>query len=131
MFSSPSRHLVPPPAASTWLALVIALGTLLVGTQLVALNARHAAYSEARLAAEQAASVGIRGTRQAAAYKCDTCGVVESIHRSEPSGITPVSYEFTVRLRDRTTRVSSVAGPGHWQVGDRIQLIGSYAAVPD
>lgn len=57
--------------------------------------------------------------------RCTTCGVVEAIRRIEPSGTQPAAYEFTVRLRDGSARVSTVEGSaGPWMVGDVIMLIG-------
>jgi hypothetical protein len=57
--------------------------------------------------------------------RCTTCGVVEAIRRIEPVGTQPAAYEFTVRLRDRSARVSTVEGSvGPWLVGDGIMLIG-------
>ena len=36
----------------------------------------------------------------------------------------PESYEFTVRLRDGSIRVSSDASRAKWRAGDNIMLIG-------
>ncbi len=57
--------------------------------------------------------------------RCDTCGVVATIRRIEPIGDLLATYEFTVRLRDGSTRVSSAASQSKWRVGDSIMLIGS------
>jgi hypothetical protein len=56
--------------------------------------------------------------------RCDSCGVVEIIRRFESAGKSPAGYEFTVRLRDGTTRVSSDASPARWRIGDTVMLIG-------
>jgi len=56
---------------------------------------------------------------------CEACGVVESIRRFEPVGELPAGWELTVRMRDGSTRVSSIASSAKWQAGDRIMLIGS------
>jgi hypothetical protein len=56
--------------------------------------------------------------------RCATCGVVEAIRRIEHGGSTPASFEFTVRLRDGSTRTSSTASAANWRTGDRIMLIG-------
>jgi hypothetical protein len=53
-----------------------------------------------------------------------THGVVEIIRKFEASGAVPAGYEFTVRLRDGSTRVSSDASAASWRVGDSIMLIG-------
>jgi hypothetical protein len=55
--------------------------------------------------------------------RCASCGVVESIRALEPVGNLP-EYEFTVRLRDGTARVSRTIGRGTWRVGDGIMLMG-------
>jgi hypothetical protein len=55
---------------------------------------------------------------------CQTCGVVENIRKLDATGSTPAGYEFTVRLRDGSTRVSSDASVAKWRVGDPIMLIG-------
>jgi hypothetical protein len=57
-------------------------------------------------------------------------GVVEAIRRVEHGGTVPASFEFTVRMRDGTTRTSSSATVSSWRSGDRIMLIGS-AVAPD
>jgi hypothetical protein len=54
---------------------------------------------------------------------CQTCGVVENIRRLDATGST-AAYEFTVRMRDGSTRVSSDASVAKWRVGDSIMLIG-------
>ena len=59
---------------------------------------------------------------------CETCGVVESIRRIQPVGDVPGFYEFTVRLRDGTTRTSNDANASKWRPGDRVMLIGGDAA---
>jgi hypothetical protein len=56
-------------------------------------------------------------------------GVVETIRRVEHGSSVPASFEFTVRMRDGTTRTSSSASVSSWRSGDRIMLIGS-AATP-
>lgn len=56
--------------------------------------------------------------------RCSTCGVVEAIRRIEHGGSTPASFEFTVRLRDGSTRTSTSDSAANWRRGDRIMLIG-------
>ncbi len=58
---------------------------------------------------------------------CASCGVVETIRRFEPVGDLPAGYEFTVRMRDGSARVSSIASSNKWQIGDTIMLIGGAA----
>jgi hypothetical protein len=52
-------------------------------------------------------------------------GVVEVIRKFEAVGVLPAGYEFTVRLRDGSTRISSDASAARWRVGDSVMLIGS------
>lgn len=56
-------------------------------------------------------------------------GVVEAIRRIEHGGLTPASFEFTVRMRDGSARISTTASAGNWRSGDRILLIGGASAV--
>jgi len=58
---------------------------------------------------------------------CDACGFVETIRRTDPTtGLS--SYEFTVRMRDGSTRDSRQATRGRWLEGDRVVVIGGTAA---
>jgi hypothetical protein len=72
-------------------------------------------------AAEEGAAPRVR-------RRCDTCGIVQTVHRIEHGGGTPASFEFTVRLRDGSTRTSTTASAGNWRAGDRIMLIGGAPA---
>lgn len=56
--------------------------------------------------------------------RCMACGVVESIRQLEPVGDLPGAFEFTVRLRDGSVRISSSATRDKWRSGDRIMLMG-------
>jgi hypothetical protein len=56
--------------------------------------------------------------------RCDTCGTVEAIRRVEAAGDLPQAYEFTVRLRDGSSRVSRADSASNWRAGDRVMLIG-------
>jgi hypothetical protein len=56
--------------------------------------------------------------------RCAACGVVEAIRRIEPAGNLPAAYEFTVRLRDGSIRLSRDASQSKWLAGDRIMLVG-------
>jgi hypothetical protein len=58
---------------------------------------------------------------------CDACGQVQTIRRTDPASGLPV-YEFTVRMRDGSTRDSSQATRGRWIEGDRVIVIGGRAA---
>jgi len=55
-------------------------------------------------------------------------GVVETIRRIEHGGLTPANFEFTVRMRDGSARISTTASAGSWRSGDRILLIGGASA---
>lgn len=54
--------------------------------------------------------------------RCATCGVVVGIRDSQPSG-----FEFTVRLRDGSMRLSTAASRGTWHIGDAVMLMGGAA----
>jgi hypothetical protein len=71
-----------------------------------------------------AAPIREAGKAARARAVCVSCGVVESIRRFEPVGDLPAGYEFTVRMRDGSARVSSIASSNKWLVGDTIMLIG-------
>jgi hypothetical protein len=57
-------------------------------------------------------------------FRCETCGVVEGLHRTEAGDGLPATYLFTVRMRDGSSRLSSDANSGKWRIGDHIMLIG-------
>jgi hypothetical protein len=59
--------------------------------------------------------------------RCPGCGVVQAIRPL--STVTGVSdnFEFTVRLRDGSLRISTAQGQGSWRVGDSIILMGGDA----
>lgn len=56
--------------------------------------------------------------------RCETCGVVEAIERTEAAEGRPAVWVFSVRLPDGSLRHSTDALRGRWQVGDGMQLIG-------
>ena len=60
--------------------------------------------------------------------RCEACGVVEAIRRIDAVGNLPPAYEFTVRLRDGSTRLSTDASQAKWRAGDQIMLIGGFNA---
>jgi hypothetical protein len=53
--------------------------------------------------------------------------VIQAIRRIEPVGDLPATFEFTVRLRDGSTRISSSTTQDKWRSGDRIMFIGGIA----
>jgi hypothetical protein len=59
--------------------------------------------------------------------RCASCGVVQAIQVLEAPQAGPTRYEFTVRLRDGSTHISTEAGAFSWRVGDPVQLIGGPA----
>lgn len=63
-----------------------------------------------------------------ARVRCTACGVVESIRPLALVAGRPAEFEFTVRLRDGTARVSRTVGRGRWHRGDRIMLMGGAEA---
>jgi hypothetical protein len=58
---------------------------------------------------------------------CDTCGIMQTIRRTDPATGLAV-YEFSVRMRDGSTRDSTGPTRGRWLEGDRVMLIGGAAA---
>jgi hypothetical protein len=63
--------------------------------------------------------------------RCVGCGVVESIRRMEATAQLPAQFEFTVRLRDGSARVSHTADRGTWHPGDRIMLMAGAGGARD
>lgn len=64
-----------------------------------------------------------RAVQPLARRRCAGCGVVESIRTLEATGSLPDRFEFTVRMRDGSTRVSRSSARGSWRTGDRIILM--------
>jgi hypothetical protein len=62
--------------------------------------------------------------RDRARLRCDSCGVIEAIRRSDGGDGSPVGFAFAVRMPDGSMRHSTDPLPGRWQVGDRVLLIG-------
>ena len=56
---------------------------------------------------------------------CEECGIVDSVRRIARPGNAPAVYEITIRMRDESTRVVTLAGHGNWRPRDRITLIGA------
>jgi hypothetical protein len=73
---------------------------------------------------ESAAPMGERTVKARVRTRCAACGVVQAIRRVDATGDAPESYEFTVRLRDGSTRVSTDASQARWRAGDNVMLIG-------
>lgn len=55
--------------------------------------------------------------------RCATCGFVVGIREVPPAG-----FEFTVRLRDGSVRISKSASRGTWHIGDPVMLMGDATA---
>ncbi|HSI54604.1 MAG: hypothetical protein ACAH21_08915 [Ramlibacter sp.] len=68
-----------------------------------------------------------RSAATAVAALAAAVGVVQAIRRVEHGEGEAASFEFTVRLRDGTTRTSHSASADKWRSGDRIMLIGGAA----
>jgi len=73
---------------------------------------------------ETAASPDQDAARARVRTRCAACGVIQAIRRIAPVGDRPESYEFTVRLRDGSIRLSNNASRAKWRAGDNIMLIG-------
>jgi hypothetical protein len=58
---------------------------------------------------------------------CATCGFMKTIRRTDPVTGVP-AYQFSVRMRDGSTRDSTETTRGRWIEGDRVILIGGAAA---
>lgn len=54
--------------------------------------------------------------------RCASCGFVVGIRELQPGG-----FEFTVRLRDGSIRISNAASRGSWHIGDAVMLMGGAA----
>ncbi len=80
--------------------------------------------ASATAAAERAAVLPTRS-------RCVGCGVVESIRALDATGGLPAQFEFTVRLRDGSARVSRTIGRGTWHAGDRIILMAGAGGARD
>jgi hypothetical protein len=105
-----------PPAALPFVVAVVVFSTVAVA------NVPATGWLDG---SPKAASIlGEGGGKARARTRCDACGVVEAIRRIDPVGALPAAYEFTVRLRDGSTRLSSNASLASWRAGDNIMLIG-------
>jgi hypothetical protein len=111
----------------------IAIGSLALTTQ--GFNA-----SAAPAEPHEEAAVPAIAALDARAYRCTECGVIVST-RAAPDEKTgdnasdqnaagdaierkPVrNYEFTIRLRDGSTRVVTDANPARWRHGERVKII--------
>jgi hypothetical protein len=118
-----------PPAALPFVVAVVVFSTVAVANVPVTGWLDGSPEQAQRLAArapepEAAAVLGEGGGKARARTRCDACGVVEAIRRIDPVGDLPAAYEFTVRLRDGSTRLSSNASQASWRAGDNIMLIG-------
>ena len=80
--------------------------------------------AQEQLAETPAAPLAPLGAGKARAKaRCEACGVIESMRRVAPGGISPAIYEITIRLGDGSTRVISDASPATWRPGERMTLI--------
>ena len=119
-----------PPGALPFIATVIVFSTVAMANVPVAIWLDGAPKHAQRLvpAHEQvpdtAAPVRQRAVNAGERARCAACGVVQAIRRIDAAGDTAETYEFTVRLRDGSIRVSSDASQAKWRAGDSIILIG-------
>jgi hypothetical protein len=120
-----------PPRALPFIAAVIVFSTLAMANVPVADWLDGVPDQAQRLVPaqepvpEMAESMDQRAVKARVRTRCATCGVVQAIRRIEAVGDVPESYEFTVRLRDGSVRVSSEPSLAKWRAGDNIILIGT------
>ena len=76
----------------------------------------------------EAAPAPVNAVTAHAPARCVGCGVVESIRPLALVANEPAEFEFTVRLRDGSARVSRTVGRAKWHSGDRIMLMGGAGA---
>jgi hypothetical protein len=120
-----------PPGALPFIATVIVFSTVAMANVPVAVWLDGAPQQAQRLvpaqepAPEAAASPYQSAVKARVRARCLGCGVVQAIRRIEAVGGVPESYEFTVRLRDGSVRVSSEPSQSKWRAGDNIILIGT------
>jgi hypothetical protein len=116
------------PAALPFLAGVVVFGTVAMANVPVARWLGNSPEQAQRLPMQEpAADDGAVKAR--VRTRCEACGVVQAIRRIDPVGELPAVYEFTVRLRDGSTRLSSNASQAKWRAGDAIMLIGGAGAL--
>ena len=119
-----------PPGALPFFATVIVFSTVAMANVPITAWLDGAPEHAQRLvpaqepAPETAAPVGERAVKARGRTRCAACGVVQTIRRVDAAGVMPASYEFTVRLRDGSTRVIPDASQAIWRAGDSIMLIG-------
>ncbi len=116
--------LAPAPAHSAWLGILAVAGAfgLFAAAQAFWPTFQAPAAEEPPVMEEPAASIA------PARRRCETCGTVEAIDRTEAAEGRPAGWVFTVRLPDGSLRHSPDALRGRWQVGDGMQLIGGATA---
>ena len=71
-----------------------------------------------------AAHAGVAGVRQPA---ITSKGVVEGVRELPDASGGGRRFELTIRMHDRTTRVSNEAGDARWRAGDKVMLLDSPA----
>src|SRR6185369_4124698 len=119
-----------PPGALPLIATVIVFSTVAMANVPIATWLDGAPQHVQRLVPAQepvpeaAAPLGERTVKARVRARCPACGVVHAIRRIDAVGDMPASYEFTVRLRDGSIRLSSDASQAKWRAGDNIMLIG-------
>lgn len=104
-------------ATVTGSALLVGATFAVVAAGLALWTYETAPGADAQLEAGRASQVPSR-------LRCETCGVIESIGRTDATASVAASYQFAVRLPDGSLRQSSDPLRGRWQVGEGMQLIG-------
>jgi len=125
----PVRNLAEAIRALPYAAFTLVVATVLVcGAGIATMHLRTTGTPDSMAVAGDPLQKTTGATPAAAVARprarCDSCGVVESIRALEPAGKLPAAFEFTVRLRDGSLRVSRTVGRGTWRAGDRIMLMG-------
>lgn len=106
------------------------LAVLAVGTSFAIVALALALVTHRERAREEAAVLRVQLHPPLAApaapvrQRCTNCGVIENIVVTEGGDGAALSYEFAIRMQDGSLRHSSDTGPGSWQVGDGVQLLG-------
>jgi len=124
----------PYAAFTLVIAVVVACGAGIASMPSSWAEAADVPFVQEDAPADAAAPAAERAADTAAVHaraRCTLCGVVESINALEPVADRPQEFEFTVRLRDRSARISRTVGRAKWHVGDRIVLMGGSGSPTD
>ena len=118
----------PNAAFALVTAVVLACGAAIANMHSSWARAADTASIDAGAPAETPAATAKPGAGAAAD---SVWGVVESITALTPVADRPDEFDFTVRLRDRSARLTRRVGRARWRVGDRIMQMGGSAPPTD